>query len=79
LVCKFTISDVFLSFPNIDRHYIVVPKNKREQRAISAQMKHESFKGTIFGFQRSVKNYGREHGMIFPIKPKPAVLISISQ
>ncbi len=50
--------------------YVSVPENRREQRAISTQMKHESFKGTRSGFQRAVKRYGQKHGMIFLIKPK---------
>ncbi len=55
--------------------YVSVPENRREQREISTQMKHESFKGTRSGFQRAVKRYGQKHGMIFLIKPKPAILI----
>jgi RHS repeat-associated protein len=53
--------------------------NRREQRAITEQMKDESFKGTRPFFQKAVIDYGRKHGMISPIKPKPAVLISLSQ
>ena len=59
--------------------YVNIPKNRREMRAVSTQMKHSSYNGTRPGFQRVVKNYGQKHGMILPLKPKPVVLIPISK
>jgi uncharacterized protein RhaS with RHS repeats len=51
-----------------------MPKDRREQRAVSTQMKHESFKGTRPGFQRAVIEYGKKYGMLFPLTPRPAVV-----
>ena len=55
--------------------YQKIPKDRREQRAVSTQMKNESFKGTRPGFQRGVVKYGEQYGMLSPLKPKPAIAI----
>jgi RHS repeat-associated protein len=52
--------------------YIATPKDTREQRAVTTQMKHESFSKTRPSFQREVRIYGANHGMLFPMKPLPA-------
>jgi RHS repeat-associated protein len=59
--------------------YVNVPKEKREQRAVSTQIKHTSYNGTRPSFQRAIESYGQKHGMIFPLKPNPAVLIPINK
>ena len=51
--------------------YIAAGKNRREQRAVNAQMKHSSWSdpNTREGFRKFIKSYGAKHGMIFPIQP----------
>jgi len=58
----------FTGFRNMSRERL-------EQRAVSAQIGHSSYKGTRPGFQESVRNYGKSYGMLFPIKPRTAFLI----
>ncbi len=52
-----------------------MPNEWREQRAISTQMSHSSYKDTRHSYQRAVQLYGVKHNMLFPLRPKPAVLI----
>ncbi|NLM68104.1 MAG: hypothetical protein GX180_13170 [Enterococcus sp.] len=59
--------------------YKKVPLDIREQRAVSAQMKHESYQGTRPGFQRAVVKYGKKFGMLFPLTPKPPVVVPSSK
>jgi RHS repeat-associated protein len=56
--------------------YIGLPKNLREQRAVGNQMKHESFAKTRKSFQTAVKKYGIKYGMLFPIDPRPANILT---
>jgi hypothetical protein len=44
--------------------------DRLEQRAITSQMDHPSWKDTRKGFQDAILNYGIKFGMIFPMKPK---------
>lgn len=49
--------------------YKNMSKDQKEQRAVGKQMKHSSFKKTrVREFQVKVKKYGRNHGMVFPLK-----------
>jgi len=59
--------------------YVNLPINQSERRAVSTQMKHESFEGTRPAFQQAVKRYGEKYEMIFPMKPKPVILIPFNK
>ena len=59
--------------------YRNIPSDRREQRAVSTQMNHESYGGTRPGYQRAVIKYGQSHGMLFPLKPLPAIITPSSR
>lgn len=46
---------------------------KMEQRAVTSQMNHPSYKDTRKGFQEAMRNYGEKFGMVFPIEPKTII------
>lgn len=54
--------------------YRNIPLDRREQRAVTRQMNHESYGGTRPGYQRAVIKYGQSHGMLSPLKPLPAIV-----
>ncbi len=53
------------------KSYIAAGKDRRENRAVNAQMKHSSWSdpNTRKGFKKLIMSYGAKHGMIFPIQP----------
>ncbi len=59
--------------------YRNIPLDRREQRAVSTQMNHESYGGTRPGYQRAIIKYGQSHGMLFPVKPLPSIITPSSR
>jgi len=49
--------------------YISIGKSRREQRAVTTQINHDSFGKTRSGFQRAVKSYGGRFGLINRLEP----------
>ena len=49
--------------------YKAMGKSRREQRAVNTQMEHISFKETRGFFQKAIKAYGAEHGLLLPLNP----------
>jgi hypothetical protein len=47
-----------------------------ERRAVMEQMNHESWNKTTRGFQESIKRYGKNNGLLFPISPIPSIVIT---
>ena len=54
--------------------YKNIPLDRREQRAVNTQMNHKSYGGTRPGYQKAVMKYGQSHGLLFPLKPIPAIV-----
>jgi hypothetical protein len=59
--------------------YFNFPKNRRELRAIYAQIEHESFKRTRPAYQQAIKSYGEKYGMISPMEPKTVRFIPFNK
>ena len=50
--------------------YVNTPREVREQRAISTQMNHKSFKNTRPEFKNSIIEYGKQYHMLYLLTPK---------
>jgi uncharacterized protein RhaS with RHS repeats len=53
--------------------YKNMAKNVKEQRAVQHQMNHSSFSKTRPRFQKAVINYGKQHRLPFPVKPRSII------